>query len=65
MTIIRNAARCRLCGDEIESRYGHDWVSCSCGEIFVDGGRRYLRSGARDFANFESLSESFEDKELF
>lgn len=43
--IIRNSARCRNCGDEIESKHRHDWVQCSCGAIFVDGGKNYLRSG--------------------
>lgn len=44
----RNAAECKKCGDVIESRSVHDWVSCKCGEIFVDGGLAYLRRGARN-----------------
>lgn len=55
-TIIRNAARCRKCGDEIESRHRHDWVQCSCRAIFVDGGRDYLRAGGWP-EHFEDLSE--------
>ncbi len=43
--ILRNAAKCLKCGDEIESMHVHDFVSCSCGTIFVDGGREYLRYG--------------------
>lgn len=43
--IIRNAARCRKCNDEIESKHVHDFVECKCGAIFVDGGKDYLRSG--------------------
>lgn len=45
MRIVRNSAKCRKCGDEIESRSAHDFVQCSCGAIFVDGGRDYLRRG--------------------
>jgi hypothetical protein len=45
MKIIRNAARCKKCGDLIVSTYCHDFVACSCGAIFVDGGREYLRRG--------------------
>jgi formylmethanofuran dehydrogenase subunit C len=56
--IIRNIARCMLCGDIIESKYRHDWQSCSCGEIFVDGGLDYLRRGANDFKNLIEMSES-------
>ena len=44
--IVRNSAKCALCGDEIVSKYRHDFVRCKCGEIFVDGGNSYLRRGA-------------------
>ena len=40
-----NAAKCRKCGDVIVSRYTHDFVQCSCGAIFVDGGNDYCRRG--------------------
>ena len=33
------------CGDIIESVHRHDFVECSCGSIFVDGGHDYLRRG--------------------
>ena len=55
--IISNKARCRLCGDVVESKHCHDWQSCSCGAIFVDGGREYLRRGAKNFEDLEELSE--------
>lgn len=58
--IVRNAAQCKLCGDVIESTYRHDFVSCSCGEIFVDGGLDYLRAGAKDFNNFIRLEDDNE-----
>jgi DNA-directed RNA polymerase subunit N (RpoN/RPB10) len=41
--IHRNAVRCKLCGDEIESTHRHDFRWCSCGAVGVDGGRDYLR----------------------
>lgn len=55
--IARNAARCRKCGDEIESRHRHDFVRCSCGAIYVDGGREYQRWGGWP-EDFEDLSET-------
>ena len=55
--IIKNAAECRLCGDVIESTHRHDFVSCKCGEIFVDGGHDYLRRGATDTENVIDRSE--------
>lgn len=42
---MRNRARCRICGDVIESKYRHDFVSCKGGHIFIDGGRDYRRAG--------------------
>lgn len=41
--IIENKAKCLLCGDVIESVNRHDYVTCSCGNISVDGGKDYLR----------------------
>jgi hypothetical protein len=55
MTIIRNAARCLRCNDEIESRHRRDFRECRCGDIFVDGGREYLRRGWKG-PGFEELS---------
>lgn len=52
-----NKAKCRLCGDVIESKSVHDFVECTCEEIFVDGGNEYLRRGANDFTNFIDLSK--------
>lgn len=39
---------CSICDDIIFSNSRHDWVSCACGEIFIDGGFDYLRIGARE-----------------
>ena len=41
--IIKNAIRCTICGDEIESKHCHDFQTCSCGACSVDGGKEYLR----------------------
>ncbi len=54
--ILRNSAKCKKCGDEIESKYRHDFVRCSCGEIFVDGGKDYFRRGAVDLDNIIDTS---------
>ncbi len=52
-----NKAKCLVCGDIVESKHRHDFVKCSCGSMFVDGGLDYLRRGAKDFNNVEELSE--------
>ena len=59
--VIRNRAQCRLCNDIIESTHRHDFVTCGCGEISVDGGLAYLRRAAKDFNNLIDLSESQEE----
>ncbi|KFI41919.1 DUF7695 domain-containing protein [Bifidobacterium biavatii] len=41
--IIRNSARCKRCGSEIESRYTWEYVTCACGAISIDGGHEYCR----------------------
>lgn len=62
MAILRNAARCGECGDEIESRHRHDFQQCSCGNIFVDGGTSYIRRGWGG-KPYTDLSEFTEDHE--
>lgn len=55
--IYKNKAQCLLCKDIIESKHVHDFVSCKCGEIFVDGGNKYWRAGAKSFDNFLRINE--------
>ena len=43
MTKRLNRAKCKLCGKIIVSRHRHDFVSCDCGAIAVDGGNDYCR----------------------
>ena len=39
----RNWAKCRKCGTVIESRFRHEFVTCPCGAIALDGGYDYMR----------------------
>ena len=54
--IVRNSAKCLICGEEIESTYRHDFVTCSCGKLSVDGGKDYLKRSAEDLDNYEDTS---------
>ena len=54
--IIRNAIRCKNCGDIIESKTVHDFKLCSCGSCAVDGGLDYLRR-CGNLGDWEELSE--------
>ena len=58
--ILRNAARCNHCGDVIESTYRHNFVTCSCGRVSVDGGLDYLRRCAESRDDYTDLSETAE-----
>lgn len=58
--IIKNMIRCKKCGDIIESRHRHDFVTCSCGEVSVDGGHDYLRRCFNEHDSYEDLSQQKE-----
>lgn len=61
MKIIKNAIRCNICGDEIESTNVHEFVRCSCGACAVDGGHDYLRWSFREEGCFTDISVVEED----
>lgn len=54
--LIRNRIKCLKCGDIIESKSRHDWVQCTCGACYVDGGHDYMRIGGNK-EDWEDLSE--------
>lgn len=57
--IVVNKCQCRKCGDIIESKHRHDFVSCRCGGIFTDGGKSYIRRGGFDLNDIIDLSETY------
>lgn len=58
--IVVNQIRCKKCGDEPFSKHRHDFVSCKCGAVAVDGGQDYLRRiGALEY--MEEMSYSVPD----
>ena len=52
-----NRIRCRKCGDVITSEYTHDFRTCRCGAVAVDGGKSYLERTAMDLNDYDELSE--------
>lgn len=54
--IIRNQAKCLLCGDMIESKGRHDFVTCSCNSLSVDGGKWYLSRSFQNRLDWEERS---------
>ena len=47
-----NCARCLRCGDILLSEFRHDFQSCTCGAIYIDGGDDYVRRGG-EFSQFD------------
>ncbi|MFL0504795.1 hypothetical protein ACH0B5_03520 [Ureibacillus sp. 179-F W5.1 NHS] len=43
--VLVNKVRCKKCNDIIESKHEHDFKRCSCGSIFIDGGKYYQKYG--------------------
>ncbi len=41
--IVSNQVECLKCGDKPFSKSRHDFVSCTCGAVSVDGGQAYLK----------------------
>jgi len=62
--IYVNRARCKKCGDVIESKSVHDFKQCKCGAIFTDGGKDYIRRGGKDLNDIEDLSLAAYDIKL-
>ena len=61
--IKKNATRCKIYGDVIESKNTHDFVTCSCGNVSVDGGHEYLHRSFQSKDKYEELSEYEEENE--
>ncbi len=68
MKLKRNRAICLGCLDIIESKHRHDFVSCTCGKLSVDGGLDYARrvseskDGWEDLSVYEQIENSTEEK---
>ena len=54
--IIKNQVKCNHCGEIIESKHFHDFKTCSCGAVSVDGGHYYLRRCYKVEGDYEELS---------
>jgi tRNA(Ile2) C34 agmatinyltransferase TiaS len=59
--VLINKAQCKLCGDVIESKHGHDYQKCKCGEISVDGGKSYIKRSAKNLDNIIELSDTYDE----
>lgn len=58
--ISRNSVKCHVCLSEIESVSVHHYITCTCGNIAVDGGKEYLRRVGKGLAD-----NSFTDTSVY
>jgi hypothetical protein len=54
---MRNRAKCKNCGDIIESFHRYDYVYCQCNEIGISGGSDEYHVAAKDFGNFLRIDD--------
>jgi hypothetical protein len=59
--ILSNQAKCLLCGDVIHSAHRHDFRTCSCRNVSVDGGMDYIRRVYDDVEGIEEQSIEIPD----
>lgn len=56
--ILLNQAKCLICGEVLTSEYTHDFKTCQCGNLSVDGGKTYIKRCFKDYSQIEELSVS-------
>lgn len=52
-----NAARCLDCEELLYSQTRHDFKTCKCGNLLVDGGSAYIRRGFKDMSRIEEIEQ--------
>ena len=63
--IISNQVLCNKCGDKPFSRFRHDYQSCECGAVAVDGGMDYLRRvGDLEAKDISIVIENIDSEEI-
>jgi hypothetical protein len=58
-----NSVRCKKCNDVIVSNNRHDFKTCKCGSVSVDGGSWYCKRVFKTDAEYEELSEYYIDRD--
>ena len=56
MRVIINKAQCLKCKEILESKDVHDYKTCSCGYLSVDGGLEYCKRNCQDFLAYKEMS---------
>lgn len=62
MEIIVNKIKCNSCGEIIESTHRHDYKTCKCGRVSVDGGHSYLKRAFKEMEAEENYLSSLKER---
>lgn len=64
--ILENAAECLKCNTYIRSNNVHDYRTCFCGAVAVDGGSQYIRRSGNpeDYRDIIILYDDVKDVKL-
>jgi hypothetical protein len=60
-TIIYRSVKCLSCGDVLVSRHRHDFSTCECESITVDGGFDYLKFSSENAENISIFEVTEKD----
>lgn len=58
--IFLNQAKCLKCGDVITSSHRHDFATCSCKSLAVDGGSWYTKRLFNRMDEWEDMSVQYD-----
>lgn len=54
--IVSNQVECLACGDTPFSMHRHDYQTCKCGTVSVDGGQSYLKRSSKRKDDYKEIS---------
>lgn len=55
---INNKIKCLKCNDIIQSKFTHDYNTCRCKSVAVDGGMNYLKRCGSDWIDVSDKREA-------
>lgn len=61
--MVESRGKCNQCGDIIQSKHTHDYVTCKCGSFSLDGGLSYVRCTFKHGPDSFTLMTKFKIKE--
>jgi len=55
MKLIKNSARCKNCGDILESKHRHDYVTCTCFQESSEKRHEFIETFKEIFPNSSEI----------